>query len=89
MSVNALRVLADLSTANEKGHLCSLRLAGTDQRDRLTLTLDSVSGLVESVLSLSKNVSDLDPQTKAYECYHKALWLWRLRQVLFGRCFGV
>ena len=73
MSVNALRVLADLVDRKQDGNLCSLRLAETDQRDRLELTLDAVSVLVEGVLSLSEDASDLEHNTKAYECYHKAL----------------
>ncbi|MCA9217805.1 MAG: hypothetical protein KDB27_32270 [Planctomycetales bacterium] len=73
MCVNALRVLADLVDRKQDGELCSLRLAGTDQRDRLELTFDAVTGLVEGVLSLTEYATDLAHNSKAYECYHKSL----------------
>lgn len=73
MSVNALRVLADLVDRKQEGFLCSLRLAETDQRNRLELTLDSVSVLVEGVLTLTEDANNLRHDSKAYECYHKAL----------------
>ena len=71
MAVNALFALGDIVDRKENGQLCCLSLSSA-QNDTLTLTVHSVNDLMRTVFQSTGDPCVESPETKHYECHHKA-----------------
>lgn len=71
MSVNALFALGDIVDRKENGQLCCLSLSSAEN-ESLMLTVQSVDDLMRTVFQSTGDPCLEAPETKHYECHHKA-----------------